>query len=895
MPRFQQGNISRAHLFSSTENKKLTLISAPAGFGKSTLLCEWANAMTLAKLSSCWLSIDNSNNTNYAFLLNFIYSLNQCDNADLSDILKLTKDNKDLAVSTVYIQLINALSQRETPLYFFIDGFENITDSAVLDNLNFFIKNMPENCHLIIASRTIPSLSVSKLRIAQQLHIIDEKQLAFTLSETTLFFESSFHFKPQLSVINSLNNSVLGWPYALGMVALLSKDQQSFQYQADQIAQSNHTYIWDYFNDEFFSALDQNMKDFLIQIAPLVKINATISNTLCEIADSQQKLMALSKLGAFIKPLDEQNKNFRLFTPFKNFLLNNPMHLVNASSYSLENNHKKISNILIQHGDYDYALPHAIAANDLDLVSRCLQESGWYLFHNGHFAILEQALELLNEALWDTPDFVLLKAWILQGQEQSHKVDPLLQEAEYYFAVNNIKLSELMKAKFIVLHAQVSINSGQIHRAIAQAKTVLKIVKGDNPRLGMVAQSIIAEGYHGLGNLLLAEKHFEEVVQLATKSHVYQSLIWALYQQAEISYTQAEFIKSYKLIKQVLQLCTTHNIKHLPLYTFPLLFRAQDLYLRGNLSEIPRLTNKILTIIEPYGEQSSLYAKSLQIITLLDLNKMQAARDILDDIGHLLNKYHYHLDWISIANQAQVKFWVLNNDPKSIKTWLITAPRAKNAFNRIDQRCNTNLIQALIFLENYSLAKELVIKNIEDATQCNLKVNLNMNLIMLSILNVKLKEIAIAQDVFLEAISLSFETQIIMPFVKSAEDLKPIYQSLLDVPSLKVLEKEKIERLVELSQLKLETKIQSPFDAKTVAKIRDSRDAPIFVKNIPLTGREWQVLGLIHLNMKNHEIAEEMQVAPTTIKSHIRNVYQKLGLENRKHAKVMCVTLLDLI
>ena len=602
--------------------------------------------------------------------------------------------------------------------------------------------------------------------------------------------------------------------------------------------------------------------------------------------------MRLCQLGAFIQPLDNQNKSFALLPLFKGFLLKNPLHL---SNNLLAKSHNDIAHVLVEHADYEDALPHILESQNNQLAVQCLTQIGWQILHNGRFNLLENIFKLIDNEIWDVPEFILLKAWVLQGQEQSEKVEALLQKAENHFQKNNITLSEKSKTNFLVLRAQISINQGEVDCALLQAKKVLKLTNQNSLRIRIIAQNILGEAYYCLGELQLAERHFEDVVRLAAQREMDQHLIWATYQLAEMAYIQANFVKSEYLIKKAHQLCVTLHTTHLPLYAYTLTLRSKFQYKKGNFIEASHFANDAFSVMKAYGERSTLHAITLQSMILLDTNNLKEARKIIEEIERLMLKYNYHIDWITKANNAQLRFWILNNDPKAIKKWLVTAPHVSNSLNHFNQRSNNNLIDAFLFLGKYNEAKDLVEQNIASARKYNLKIDLNTSLLRLSIINLQQSDLILAQEHFLEAISLSFETQLMTTFIRSAKYLKPVYQALLSNEHLKTLEKEKINSIVEACQLQFETKLPNPFSEENVAIILASKSVPRLVKNIPLTSREWEVLGLIHLNFKNIEISKEMQVAPTTIKSHIRNIYQKLGLLDRKHAKVMCITLLDLL
>jgi len=886
VPAALKNGIVRERLLKEFADCRLGLICAPAGYGKSTAIADWARN----KKNLAWFTINRFDDNVSQFCNYFIHAIKQIDAISCPASIEAVKQSQFPDLINLFTLFISEIAEFNVPICIVLDDYHHIKNPAIHQGLTFFIKNMPAKWQVIVSSRTTPPLPVSGLRIKQQLFEINETDLAFTDLETDNFFAQCSTFFRDPVKQQTLRENVDGWPTALQLVSILSKDTASFNECAEQIGKSNHAYLWDYLEEEVFSPLSQKSQNLLLTIAPLNIVDADIVNQLCNIDDGQAQLELLQEQGAFIVALNNQQDWFTFHSFFKAFLLHKCKHTAN-----LKCDHKKIARLWLERKNIEEALPHALKSQDEDLLIDLLKEAGWQLFDDGQLSSLEECFSIIKETIWDHPELVLLELWMLQSRHQGYKVVPLIKKAEVIFAEKNIVLSEQLKSEFSVIHAQIAINHGKIEEALMRAEKTLLSVESNNTRVNIVAQAIIGEVYHCLGKLPLAYQYFQEVKKLADQQHMHQNVIWALYQQGEILHAQSSHIEAEKHVDAAISLINKYHLQKLPLYTFPLHFKAQQAYQEGDFALAERLCEQALKVVTPFGEQWRLYTYTLQAKIALEQNDIQQGGLLVEEIERLLRNQNFHSDWIAAANYARIKYWRATKDITAIERWLSSGPRPKNAFNHFDQCHNRNRARAFIQLGELQIAQDLLEKNINDAQQCQLQIEVNRNLILLTSVESRLKQFSNAKLHLSQAVESSLLTGLNTCFVRESVNLKPVYKELAKDPSLINSVKEKLAYLLSLSGISLNEPPKNPFDGPSVIKIQSHVRAPRLVKNIQLTPREWQVLGFIHSGYRNHQIAKAMGVAPTTVKSHIRNVYQKLGLEDRNEALLLTEELVALI
>lgn len=865
---------------------KLGLVCAPAGYGKSTAIADWARK----KKHVAWFTIDRVDDNPSQFCNYFIHSIKQINNISCFASLEAVKQNQYPDLINFFSLLISEVSEFNIPICIVLDDYHHIKNPEIHQGISFFIKNMPNQWRMIISSRTTPSLPVSNLRLKQQLFEINESDLAFTDLETDNFFEKCTTFYRDPRKQQALRKSVDGWPTALQLVSLLSKDSATFDECAEQVGKSNHAYLWDYLDEEVFSPLNSKLQNLLLTIAPLNKVDADIVNVLCDIDNGQAQLELLQEQGAFIVAISNQKKWFTFHSFFKTFLLQKSKH---TADYYCD--HQKIAQLWLAKDNIEEALPHALQSQEPQLVIDLLKKAGWELLDNGQFTSLDECFSIIKDEIWEHPELVLLQLWMLRSQHQGYKVIPLIEKAEAIFSERHINISEQVKSELHVIHAQIAINHGEIEKALKLAEKTLLSIDSNSNRVNIVAQAIVGEAFHCLGNLPLAYQYFQEVKQLATGQHMHQSVIWALYQQGEILQAQSNCKEAEKNIDAAISLINKYHLQKLPLYAFPLHFKAQQAYQEYDFELAEHLCKNALKVISPYGEQWRLYTYTLQAKIALEKKDMQHGALLIEEIERLMRKQHFHSDWIAAANYVRIKYWRATKDNTAIERWLSNAPQPKKGFNHFEQCHNRNRIRAFIQLEEFHTAQELLLLNIDKADSCQLQQEVNRNLILLVSVESQLKEMESAKKHLLQALELSLETKLTTCFVREATNLRAVYQELVKDQSLTNSVKEKLAYLLSLSNINLNEPQKAPFDPETVCKIQAHPKVPILVKNIQLTPREWQVLGMIHSGYRNHQIAKMMGVAPTTIKSHIRNVYQKLGLSDRNEALRLSEELVSLV
>lgn len=877
--------IRRIQLLEGVEGVKLGLIKAPAGYGKTHLLKEWAQAHP-----SAWFSIDQYDNTPEQFANYLISSIAQLGSFPCPASMEMVKQSHDLDLITLFTLLFHETAHLTASMSLILDDFQHINNAKILQAIHFFIKHMPNHWQLLISSRIEIPLPISNLRMQQQLFEVNVESLAFSEQECALFFAQKLHFSLTQAHLKQLNDSVSGWPMALQLVTMLSKDEATFSAAAEQVCHHGHVYLWDYFDEEVFNVFPENLQNLLLRMAPFSKVNAALIEQLCPNFDGLQLLARLGNQGYLFTASKDSSDWFTCSDFLKQFL----RHKSQKSNINLLTD-IEIATIWLASKQADQALIHVLRSRDTQITITFLQQAGWALFNDGQFNQLQACFDILKQAIWLHPEFVILKAWMLQSHHQHYKVAPLIKQSEKMFRRHKVILSVNIVNELQVIKAQIAINQGRVKDALAQAQKALLSPPSNSTRMTIIAQTIIAEAYHCLGRLPVAYQYFQEVLTLAHEQGMHQSISWILYQQAEILQAQCQHKKAQQHLQSAEHLIENQHLSALPLSVFPLHFRVRSAYHRGQFELAEQLCEQALDVLSHYDEQWLLYTYTLQTQIALQQQQPIPARQLIVQIERLLRNQNYHSDWIAAANHVRLRYWESRDDFYAIERWLQQAPTPHSAVNHFDQCHQRNLIHAYLSLGRLNEAQQQAQKSLADAQHSQLQQDVNRDLILLACIEAKLQHHSLAKEYLRQALELALYTQLDGCFIEASNRLKPIYEMLARDNTLAAAVNEKLLSILSLSDIHLTSAPHNPFDSRAVRKITRHQQTPRLVKNISLTPREWQVFGFIHSGCRNHEIARNMGVAPTTIKSHIRHVYQKFGLENRKQALQLSEQLITLI
>lgn len=299
-------------------SRKLTLLSAPAGYGKTTLIADWLHRLP-SDHHTAWLSLDEKDNDLTRFLGYWLELFGRMDETVGQDARNMLGVMQVPSTASILDALINELAAAELHMIVILDDYHLITNPAVHDALEYFLTHQPSHLHVVITTREDPPLSLARMRARGQMTEIRAHDLRFTLEEATHFFNQSMQLDLNRATIDAIEAQTEGWAAGLQLAALAMQNL-SDQHEFVSNFSGNHRYVIDYLLDEVLKQQTPEIRDFLSKTAVLKRFNAELCQAVTENTCSASILSQLERSNLFLIPLDDQRGWYRYHHLFSDAL-----------------------------------------------------------------------------------------------------------------------------------------------------------------------------------------------------------------------------------------------------------------------------------------------------------------------------------------------------------------------------------------------------------------------------------------------------------------------------------------------------------------------------------------------------------------------------------------------
>jgi LuxR family maltose regulon positive regulatory protein len=411
--------------------RTLTLISAPAGFGKTTLLSEWI-AVTVHRDPGrrvAWLSLEPSDNDPARFLAYLVAALGQADPS--IGAVELGGQSLDEAALTT---IINRVSQSAHTITLVLDDFQVIENPPVRDAVAFLIEHLPVQLHVAIASRSDPLLPVARLRARGELTELRAADLRFTPDEAAAFLSTVMGLSLSTEQVAALENRTEGWIAGLQLAALSMKDRSDVSAFISAFAGSNR-FVIDYLVEEVLERAPLDVRDFLYETSILTRLTGPLCDAVTGRTDGAEMLESLESANLFVVPLDDEREWYRYHHLFADVL---KIRLL-ASGSGKGALHVRASEWFEHHDLSDDAVRHAFDAADFPRAARVIEATIPGVRKSRQDATLLGWLSRLpEETIARRPVLSVFSAWSSLVAGDIDAVEPRLRHAELLLAATGV-------------------------------------------------------------------------------------------------------------------------------------------------------------------------------------------------------------------------------------------------------------------------------------------------------------------------------------------------------------------------------------------------------------------------------------------------------------------------
>ncbi len=490
-------------------DSKLTLISASAGFGKTTVLSHWINT---CKRSVAWISLDKEHSDISHFLLYLIAAVQTIIPHIGKGLSAVLLSPQPPSSRSVLMTLINDLANTEDHLILVLDDYHLVDSSVVDDALSFLIENLPEQIHLIISTREDPVLPLARYRAGGQLNEIRTEDLRFSKSETAEFFSHEVKLSMTDEDITILEKQTEGWIAGLQLAAISIQGHEDKKSFINSFSGSNR-FVLDYLVEEVLRIQASDVQDFLLRIAILDRFCGDLCDSVIQKkpGTGQRTLEILEKANLFIIPLDEKRKWFRFHHLFAELLR---QRLSMSDTVDIKELHKRAS-VWFENKDLEIeAFKHAIAANDLDRAEILIEGKGMPLIFRGEMALVHNWLVSLSDSILEIrPTLLVLFAMVLTFLGKGSDAEKKLLRAENAPLENRDLMGQIA-----AIRAMLAIPQNNIKKILIQSKSALENLNPDNLAVRTITQWTLGFAYQHSGDRASAMKTFSEVIPISKSS-----------------------------------------------------------------------------------------------------------------------------------------------------------------------------------------------------------------------------------------------------------------------------------------------------------------------------------------------------------------------------------------
>ena len=820
---------------------RLTLVTAPAGFGKSTLATHWASR---SKAPVAWLSLEQEDNDAVVFWSYFIQSLKSIHpqlGKQAQGFLSTSSSSQWKNILTV---LINETNRFKEDFVIILDDFHSINDPVIYSSLSYLLTHLPSRFHIFIISRAIPDLPLASLRAKGQLLEIPTNDLRFTVDEEKIFFDLALQqFSLTRSELLVLDQQIEGWAVGLQLASIIINNSPQKSTFIRNVAEDQRHFA-DYFYQEILVRQPEMVKDFLLKTSLLQKMNAPLCDALTDSDNSQELLEYLEQMNLFITPLDNYRCWYRYHHYFARIL---KAFLQQKEPESIPRLHQKASLWLKNNGFYSEAIYHALEGKDFEEAATLIETEASNIFLAGELATLSHWIHSLpNEIRYKTPIIWLYQIWIL------------------------ILSGKFSKAEASCLELQGFLDSSEVD-FLAEKPAPLEFIKSEVK---------IIDGYLAV---LLEKPGATEIFLEAIKAMKPGSLRQMItLNPGSASLLQLSSVKGGKLRKAANFYQATEPIiketSNLPSFAFGYTILGEIYY---EVNDWRKAQTYLQTAINLGGEKIDLGVLIPTYITLAKikngLGKPYAAQALLDILEKKIqDRKSSH--WSSIIEAYKARMAMAKNDQTMVHRWLNHCQLSANDEITILQHyLFTTLARGFLYLgqrEKTLKLTERIAIILQEEGGVGQRIE---NSILQAICYQKLNQADRSLESLKHAVQMGLEEGYYRIFIDEGELLFDLIKALMTQQTL-IPSTESDEPLKKYTKQLYQGFIKENYTYLSNGPASSMEE----VKS--LTIREWEVLRLLAQGFSNQAIAEKLFISTVTAKTHVQNICRKLNVKSRAKA-----------
>ncbi len=532
-------------------SRRLSLLAAPAGFGKTTLLAEWIHRDAVP---TAWVTLDSGDDDLIRFWSYVLGALERVQ-PGVGRVAQALLHSPQPPIEVVLTALINSLSELSQDLVLVFDDYHQVSATAVHRSVTFLLDHAPPRLHLVIATRADPPLPLARLRARGQLTELRAADLRFTEAEAAEFLTGVVGLELSAADVSALEERTEGWIVGLQLAALSMQGRQDVASFVRAFTGS-HRFVVDYLAQEVLARQPEPVQTFLLETAILDSLDASLADAVTGRNDSQTMLEHLEEANLFLVPLDDERCWYRYHQLFAELLRH---RLRRAHPDRVPKLHRRASTWFESRGFIREAIDHAVAAGDFERARRLVALSAPDLLRRGRVTTLRGWLEALPpEIVRASPRLGLIQAWLLYFSGQLGAAEQLLDDVERRVgelagtAAGADEASEHL-GSIATIRAFVALSRGDVARASGSARQALDLLPSDAALRGIVTMNL-GRVYWLTGDVDAAVRAIDESLVLSRATGHLYGIFVATSERAHLWVVRGKLHEAEAMYRQALEL-----------------------------------------------------------------------------------------------------------------------------------------------------------------------------------------------------------------------------------------------------------------------------------------------------------------------------------------------------
>lgn len=877
IPPKRESVVRRSRLLHKLERSSashLILISAPAGFGKTTLMADWLASMPpdADNPRSAWLTLEESDNHLKRFWRYVVAALQSIDPQIGRRLSSLLSQPTLPPVESWLPLLINDLATVRQRIILVLDDYHAIHTPAIHHSLHFFLAHLPPSVRLAFLTRADPPLPLARFRVQGSLLELRAADMRFSSEEIERYLNEVLKLDLAPADISALEQRTEGWPAGIELAA---RSLQGFR-PADRrefIASfsGSNRLVLSYLLEEVLNQQTPDRREFLLRTSVLARLSGPLCQAITGQTESASILVELSKDNFFITPLDPDGVWYRCHPLLADSLATR----LREDSPQLWNDlHRLAGDWCARNGHLDRAINHAIKSQDYFTAASLIETIGEQTWTSGEIGTLLHWLDSLPPAVIESQiDLRLLYTWVLFLHDRWDEATGQWQAAGADLDHLDVQKRKACRGRWAAIGAAMAGHRREPEQTIRLAQQALNDLPSDDLAWRIVSNIDLGLAYMANGDMSPAHGAFSQAADLSIARQNAYLVFASLGHLSEVCMVQGNLYEAQATCERLRQCEAIPGGKVLALAANADIGLGIIAYERNDLIVAERLLRHGLEQIWPGGQPRVVLRARVALCRLyVAENKWLEAAEQIDQAAMMVAQLHMPAEGRVVA-AYQAWLGLRQGHLEVVQGWLtnshVTANDTPDYRHESEHRI---LAEALIAQNRFRTAESLLQTLVSASTQSGRTGDLIALLAMLAISVAGQKRFEEAEELLRQALTLAHP----QGYVRTIVDLGLPMNQLLRRTAVRSQNANYVNQLLQA--------FDPPDAGFTGRRFGLAEPAGNAVLLDELTPREWEILNLIATGASNSEIAEKLVLSVGTVKGHINHIFSKLDVHSRTAA-----------